>query len=365
MDDERGEPDPGPTAPAEPPAPAGPPPPPAPPAGPPPPPPWSGGPATPQPVVGWAIPADAGRPTIDVASVIGRSFDTFGREWSLFLVLAGPAALGTLLQTLITGPGSTAMTGIDGRPTVGQFVTYLVASLLSAGLALVSGAAIAVATDALWQGREIGVSGAFRGGLAALPRYLAVSIAIGLMFAGVALIVTVVGIVAFAVLGPIAVAIVVIAVLVGIPAIVYVSVRLALLAPVVILERNGVIGSIVRSWDISRHHVIVLFLLTLAIGLCAGLPLWGGTLVAGFVPSPLIAGIALGIATLVFEPLPAIAMVLAWGDRVGGRHADSGVMARGRGRIMAALLVFGLGAILLVAGVGMAARSASTILSLR
>lgn len=344
MDDERAEPDLRPTAPADHP--------------PPPPPP-------PSPVVGWAIPADAGRPTIDVASVIGRSFDTFGREWSLFLVLAAPSGLGALLQVLIAGPGNAAATGIAARPTVGQILTYLAASLLSAGLALVSAVAIAVAADALWQGRPIGVAGAFRGGLSALPRYLAVVIAMGLMVGGVVLVVAVVGVIVFAALGPIALVVAVLAGLVGTLALGYLSARLALLAPVVVLERNGVIGSIVRSWDISRHHVIALFLLTITISLCAALPLWGGALFAGFVTNPLIAGIAVGIAALVFEPLPAIAMVLAWGDRVGGRHADSEVMARGRGRNVAALLVFGLGAILLVAGIGVATQAAATTLSPR
>jgi hypothetical protein len=360
MDDERGEPDLRPTAPAEPPTIAAPPPPPA--AQPPPPPPP---PPPPSPVVGWAIPADAGRPTIDVASVVGRSFDTFGREWSLFLVLAAPAALGALLQVLIAGPGTAAASGTAAWPTVGEIVTYLATSLLSAGLSLVSAIAIAVAADALWQGRPIGVAGAFRGGLSAFPRYLAVVIVMGLMVGGVALIVAVVGVIVFAALGPIALVVAVLAGLVGALALAYLYARLALLAPVVVLERNGVIGSIVRSWDISRHHVIVLFLLTITISLCAALPLWGGSLFAGFVTNPLIAGIALAIATLVFEPLPAIAMVLAWGDRVGGRHGDSEVMARGRGRRVAAVLVFGLGAILLVAGIGVATQATATSLSLR
>ena len=81
-------------------------------APPPPPDPASGGllpppayPASPQAPAypGWVLPANlVAGPRIDVASVLGRTFDTFGREWSLFLVLAVPAAVASLLQMLIT-----------------------------------------------------------------------------------------------------------------------------------------------------------------------------------------------------------------------------------------------------------------------
>ena len=45
--------------------------------------------------------AVAAGPRLGVGSVIGRTFDTFGREWSLFLVLATPAALVGVLQLLV------------------------------------------------------------------------------------------------------------------------------------------------------------------------------------------------------------------------------------------------------------------------
>ena len=61
---------------------------------------------------------------------------------------------------------------------------------------------------------------------------------------------------------------------------------------------------------------------------------------------------AIALAELVTAPLTGIWVLVAWGDLAGGgRYRDSEVMARGRGRWTAALLVFGLATVLLLAGV--------------
>ena len=326
-----------------------------PPPAPPPPPPHSG---SPSPTVGWVMPADIGRPTIEIGSVVGRSFDTFGREWSLFLVLAAPAGLGALLQSLLVGPASTSTAATPF--SLSDLAPILGASLVSAVFGLVSSVAITVAADSLWQGRTIGEAGAFRDGLRAFPRYIGVMLVLGLIAGGIALTTGAAIIAAAAVAGPAAIALGLVLAVVLVPAGIYVSARLVLLAPVIVLERHGVLGSIVRAWELSRGHALVLFLLTFVVALSGALPLWGGSLFAGSVDNPVIAGIALGIATLLFEPLPAIAVVLAWGDRIGDRHRDSELMARGRGRGVAALLVFGLGGILLIVGLGVAAQVMST-----
>ena len=305
------------------------------------------------------MPADVGRPTIEIGSVVGRSFDTFGREWSLFLVLAAPAGLGAFLQSLLVGPVGASTTG--SRFSLYDLVPILGASLLSAAFGLVvvgrdhgrCGLAVAGPADR----RSHGVPGRVAG-TAAVPRRGARD---GFIAAGIALVIGLAMIAAAAVAGPAAIVLGVLLAVVLVPAGIYVSARLALLAPVIVLERHGVLGSIVRAWELSRGHALVLFLLTIVVALCAALPLWGGSLFAGSVDNPVIAGIALGIATLMFEPLPAIAVVLAWGDRVGNRHGDSELMARGRGRGIAALLVFGLGGILFVAGVGVAAQLMSRV----
>jgi hypothetical protein len=323
---------------------------------PPPPPPWA---PPPSPTVGWAAPGDARRPALDIGSIIGRSFDTFGREWSLFLALAAPAALGSMLQAILAPTTMTAtapeLAGLDDLwPVFGSV-------LLGALLGLVSTVLITVAADGLWQGRPPGLGATLAGGLAALPRYAGVVILLGRAIAGLAVLGAVVTALAVALLGPAAVAIPVLGLLVLLPVGIWIGARLTLLAPVIVLEQNGVTGSIRRAWGLSRGHVLMLFVLTITIGLCAALPLWGGSLVSAFVTDPLVAGLALAIATLVSQPLPVIAVTLAFGDRVGGRHADSAVMARGRGRTTAIALVLGLGVVLFVIGLGLGARYATSV----
>ncbi len=313
----------------------------------------------PTPTVGWAAPGASERPALDIGSIIGRSFDTFGREWSLFLALAAPAALGSMLQAVLapatlgaTAPETARLE--DLWPILGAF-------LLSALLGLVSTALITVAADRLWQGRPIGLGASLAGGLAALPRYAGVVVLLGLAVVGLAVVAAVVTAVAVAILGPAAAAIPVFGLLLLLPVGIWIGARLALLAPVIVLERNGVTGSIRRAWRLSQGRVLVLFVLTIAISLCAALPLWGGSLISAFVTDPLVAGLALAIATLASQPLPVIAMTLAWGDRVGGRHADSAVMSRGRGRTIAIALVLGLGIVLFVIGLGLGARYAASV----
>jgi hypothetical protein len=333
--------------------------PPPPPLLPPPPPPPQHWVQPPSPTVGWAPPGDAGQPTIDIGSIIGRSFDTFGREWSLFLALAAPAALGSMLQAILA-PATMTATAPE-TASLEDLWPIFGAVLLSALLGLVSTVLITVATDGLWQGRPTGLGASLAGGLAALPRYAGVVVLLGLAIFGLVVVAVVVTAAAAAILGPAAAAILALGLLLLVPVGIWIGARLTLLAPVIVLERNGVVGSITRAWRLSQGRVVMLFVLSIAIGLCAALPLWGGSLVSAFVTDPLVAGLALAIATLVYQPLPVIAMTLAWGDRIGGRHADSAVMARGRGRTTAIALVLGIGLVLFVIGLGLAARYATSV----
>jgi hypothetical protein len=313
----------------------------------------------PTPIVGWAAPGDLGQPTLDIGSIIGRSFDTFGREWSLFLALAAPAALGAMLQAVLA-PATLTATAPE-TATIDQLWPILAAGLVSALLGLVSTVFVTVAADGLWQGRPVGLRAALAGGLAALPRYAGVVVLLGLAVVALAVLAAVVTVAAVAVLGPGAVAIPLLGLLLLLPVAIWIGARLTLLAPVIVLERNGVTGSITRAWRLSSGRALMLFVLSIAIGLCAALPLWGGSLVSAFVTDPLVAGLALAIATLIAQPLPVIAVTLAWGDRVGGRHVDSAVMARGGGRAIGIALVLGLGLVLLVIGLGLGARYATSV----
>jgi hypothetical protein len=83
-----------------------------------------------------------------------------------------------------------------------------------------------------------------------------------------------------------------------------------------------------------------------------------------FVDDRLIAGVASGLASLVVAPLGAIWTVLAWGQLTGAPHRDSEVMTTGRGRMVGLGIVLGVGAVLLLAGAGLAAAGSEEFLRL-
>src|SRR5690349_24313596 len=61
----------------------------------------TGDPSVPPPASsGWILPQAASTPAVglDIGLVVGRTFDTLGREWSLFLALAVPAGIGGFIS---------------------------------------------------------------------------------------------------------------------------------------------------------------------------------------------------------------------------------------------------------------------------
>ncbi len=353
----------------------------APPLAPPPPPdPTSTGPLPPPPAYpqapayqGWVVPANliAG-PRIEVGSVLGRTFDTFGREWSLFLVLAVPAAVASLLQMLITPTvESQVQNRFAATPAVADPWALFVVSVIVATAVGISALASVIAADRLWRGEAAGIGDTIQGVVHSIPRAIPLWLLVVLVQVGVVLFTvevlpsmsarpTTAGAGQAAALTLIALPI---ALIVGI-AFVAIQVRLSLALPVVALE-EGTPGSVIpRTWRVTRGHMIALFACSLAIGLCVSITAWGATLFLLFGDNRIVAGIALAIAELVTAPLTGIWVLIAWGDLVGaGRHHDSELMARGRGRWTTVAIVFGLGAILLVAGFGVTGAAVTRIMA--
>ena len=141
-------------------------------------------------------------------------------------------------------------------------------------------------------------------------------------------------------------------VIVGAILAVVIQVRLSLVLPVIALEEGSPGSVIPRTWRLTKGNAIMLFGCSFLIGLCVSVTAWGSTLFLLFGDNRLIAGIALAIAELVTAPLTGIWVAIAWGDLVGGRHADNELMARGKGRWTTVAMVFGLGTLLVVAGLG-------------
>ena len=303
-------------------------------------------------------------PRIDVGSVLGRTFDTFGREWSLFLVLAIPAAVASALRLLITPTvefqfqNRFAATASPGDPWALFVVSVLVATAVG-----ISALACSVAADRFWRGEAAGIVDTAATVVRSIPRAIPLWLLVVLAQAAVVVVTTLItpstpatpasrpslaDASAAAALVLLAVPLVIVAAIVG----VVVQARLSVVLPVIALEEGSPGSVIPRTWRLTKGNAIMLFLCSLLIGLCVSVTAWGSTLFLLFGDNRLIAGIALAIAELVTAPLTGIWVAIAWGDLVGGRHADNELMTRGKGRWTTATIVFGLGTLLVVAGLG-------------
>ena len=116
-------------------------------------------------------PAYAAGPRLGIGSVLGRTFDTFGREWSLFLVLATPAAIGSVLQLLVTPTiTSEIVNGLYRPAPTPNLLLLATIGILISTLAGLTGLACAVAADRLWRGEIPGIADTVRVVVRSLPR---------------------------------------------------------------------------------------------------------------------------------------------------------------------------------------------------
>jgi len=336
-------------------------PPPGPPAAPSEPPSFEPPPPPPAAVPAWP-PAAVAPPGLDVGGLVGRTFDTFGREWSLYLALALPAGLGAFASTALS-PSIQAVVRDPGSPTGLEQIPGLLAQLLLAFIGVVASLAMIVVTDGYWRGTTVGLGEAVGRAAGMLPRAIGlflVALALGLV---VGLVVAVVAIVSFAA-GPAGILLASLAFLVAFPFAVYLSARLSLLLPVLVLEPTPVLAVIGRTWRLTRSHALALFLTAFVIGLSGLVPAWGSALFSLFVDNRVMAGVAVALATMVVAPLGAIWTVLAWGRLTGAPHRDSEIMAAGKGRLIGFGLVAGVGMVLVVIGGGLAAPGSEEFLRL-
>lgn len=321
---------------------------------PPPPPGQSGG--WPPGSSGWLPAVPPTGPRIDLVSVIGRTFDTYGREWSLFMVLALPAAIGGVLSVALVPesmwrfppPGSASLPTWSFAPA--EAFALIGLSLLTSLASTFAGLAMMIAADRLWRGEPAGLGDSFGGAVRALPRVIGLWLLVILAMLGLVLLVVLplaLLIVVLPVVGFLLLLVLVVAFMVGA---LVVEARLSLLLPVLLFEHQGIVRTVTRTWQLTRGNAIMLLVTLIAIGVIATLSVLGASMIVLSTVSRPLAAIATGLGTVVTAPLGAIWAAIAWGDLVGGRHADSPVMARGRGRLTSLSILAGLGLVLFVAG---------------
>jgi hypothetical protein len=317
----------------------------------------------PPPSPGWIRPdpvVDSG-PRLNLGLVVGRTFDTLGREWSLFLALALPAGIGGFVSGVLS-PSVLAVLRQGGSTTDDQVASLVLQSFVAI-LTGVTTLATIVAADALWRGSPVGLGEAISRAVKVAPRAIALFVVVLVATVGLTLFLTLTAVMLQG-MAPAAGAIGALTALAILGAVLYLSARLSLLLPVLVLEDTRILGSIRRTWRLSRGHALMLFVIALVIGLCGILPSWGGLLFDMFVDDRLIAGVALGLAAMVVAPLAGIWTVIAWGILAGAPFRDSEVMTTGRGRSVGFLLIATVGLVLVMAGAGLAATSADELVDL-
>jgi hypothetical protein len=308
---------------------------------------------------GWILPGTSAAPAVrlDLPLVVGRTFDTLGREWSLFLALAIPAGIGGFVSGVLS-PSLPAILR-NGQTTDDQLASMALQAVVAIFGGITTLGTI-VAADRLWRGTSAGLGDAVRRAVAILPRVIALFVVVLLATVGITVALTA-SVLVLQSLGPVAGGLGAIAVLALLVVAIYVSARLSLILPVLVLEDTPVIASIGRAWRISRGHALVLFGIAFVIALCGILPTWGGVLFDMFVDNRLVAGIALGLGSMVVAPLGGIWTVVAWGILTGAPFRDSEVMTTGRGRTLGFLIIASVGVVLVLAGAGLAAAGAAEV----
>ncbi|MEO5964960.1 MAG: hypothetical protein ABIR11_05800 [Candidatus Limnocylindrales bacterium] len=312
---------------------------------------WAGGPPPPPPpqvwpqAGGWA-PGPPQAAALDIGSLLGRTFDTLGREWSLFLALSIPAGIGGLITVVVSRTFNEIMT----NPYAPQDpVSSFAGAIISVIASVITALGVIVATDRLWRGQQVGLVEALSAGARRLPVLIGLYLLLVVAVIGIAIAVTL----AFLLIlqaGPIGALLLVLVVLAIIPVAFYAEARLTVILPVVVLEDQGPIDSVRRAWRVTKGSVLLLFVGLILISLVAAISTWGASMLLLFSDSRVVAGVALVLATMISAPLSGIWMTLAYGDLTGRGYGDSELMARGKGRNVGALIVFGVGILLLLVG---------------
>lgn len=299
------------------------------------------------PTIGWATdvqwePAASDRVVLPpagvklaVGSVIGRTFDTFIRQGTFFVVLAVPSTVIAIVSTIILGGStSTAFTLFVSLGNVAVDVIFTMAMIaaaddLRAGRIPTYGSVIRRAAD--------------RAGWAFLATLAQLAGLVGLTVAAVLVIAL------FLIVGNIGGQ--VIAVLISIAAIVLlvaVAVRWSLLLAAIVLDGFGPLKSLSRSRAVTRGNAWRAFGVFAVFALLF-LPLSVGEFGLTFVPrTPLV--LVLTIATnLINGPLTAIATSITYGDLTARPAVEVGSdTRRNAGSVLvAAILVVGAFALVL------------------
>jgi uncharacterized membrane protein len=306
------------------------------------------------PTIGWATgvqwePNDYQSPVLppagvklDVGSVLRRTFDTFIRHWSLFVVLAIPSAMVSAVSAFIL------------RATTSVGFTFFV-SLGSLAVGIIFTLAMIVATDDLRAGRPFTRGSVIgRGADRTVAAFLS-TLAEGLAYFGIFFLPAVIAFVAIGSIargaGAGAGGVVGVLLLIGaVVAIAAVAIRWSLADAAIVLDGFGPLQGLNRSRAVTKGNAWRLFGLNLVLGLLF-LPLTVGLGALSLSELSPVVFVLLAFSSLITAPLTAIAISTAYGD-LTARPAVEPIPAttgNGRGILIGAILAVGV--VALVVGI--------------
>jgi hypothetical protein len=289
------------------------------------------------PTIGWATgvqwePVDPNpraavldRVTFQIGSVVGRALDTFLRRPMLFVALAIPGALIT-----IVGPAGTA------QPT-SPWPT-LIFFLLDTVVAVPFAVAMIIATDDLRADRNPSFGSVIERALGRTISALISQLVTGIAAAGFVFLPVILGAQSLGAGGGIFVLILFLVV------IVYVSIRLMLSQPAIALDQLGPIQGLSSSWAATKGNLWKLIGLTLAIGLLT-LPITIGAGILSANANATLAPVVTAIATFIAAPFTSIALATAYGDLTRRPQADRPSEHGPRNRRLLVAAILGLGVV--------------------
>jgi uncharacterized membrane protein len=304
------------------------------------------------PTIGWATgvqwePNDYQSPVrppagikLDVGSVLRRTFDTFIRHWSLFVVLAIPSAVVSAVSAFIL------------RATTSVGFTFFV-SLGSLAVGIIFTLAMIVATDDLRAGRPFTRGSVIgRGADRTVAAFLS-TLAEGLAYFGIFFLPAVIAFVAIGSIargaGAGAGGVVGVLLLIGaVVAIAAVAIRWSLADAAIVLDGFGPLQGLNRSRAVTKGNAWRLFGLNLVLGLLF-LPLTVGLGALSLSELSPVVFVLLAFSSLITTPLTAIATSTAYGD-LTARPAVEPIPAttgNGRGILIGAILAVGVVALVL------------------
>jgi hypothetical protein len=291
---------------------------------------WSVGPTTPL-DAGGAAPVPAVQPKLRIGSVLGRTLDEFVSHPLEFASLAIPAGLIALLSVLV----DVNRIGVSGQVAL---------SIVTTVAGIVFGLAMIVAADDVRGGRPIDLGAAIATGLARTVTAILSAMVLVLIVLGLALLLFVVA----GILGLANLALGVIVALAALLVILYIGIRWALAEAAIVLDRQGPLAALNRSWSVTRGNALRMVALYVLLGLIT-LPLgFGIGLLALAAPDVRIGGVLGALVTLVTAPIAAIASTLVYGDLTGRPFDEAANPPRPLGRWVLAGTLVVLGVIGLV-----------------